>query len=377
MNRHKNRRTQPFFEHPVFNRWDVVPAGWYHALPSNKLAKGQVKSMVLCGQQVVLFRGDDGTVRCLDAFCSHMGVDLGEGKVVGNTIQCYFHHWRYDGTGACVDVPCGEPIPKNARQHRWATEEKYGFIWVFPAAEAPVPVIDLADLEDKGELTFLHGTPYTRPCHHHVTMINGLDAQHLSTIHGMEIENPSLDATAAEDGHTFTFELRWKIPGKTLRQRFVQFMLGKTYAYGMRYGFGNLGGLSLAKRTRLFGRWPFIGFHMFFSYRPVDEHRCEVQPIYVTKKRRGPMALYALALMWITQLMFMTLRDEDGAVYDNVRFNPRNLLKIDAPVARFVQYINRLAPSLWSEADLPGESVRTLQVVREPDPPPVSDRAAP
>ena len=102
MNREKNARAQPYFEHPVFNRWDVVPRGWYHAMPSKKLKRGQVLSMELCGQSIVLYRGEDGVARAMDAFCPHMGVDLGIGKVVCHPLRCYFHHWPYDETSPCI-----------------------------------------------------------------------------------------------------------------------------------------------------------------------------------------------------------------------------------------------------------------------------------
>ena len=39
--------------------------------------------------------------------------------------------------------------------------------------------------------------------------------------------------------------------------------------------------------------------------------------------------------------LYHVLRDEDGAVYDNMRFNPKNLLKVDGPVARYIGYVNR------------------------------------
>ena len=42
------------------------------------------------------------------------------------------------------------------------------------------------------------------------------------------------------------------------------------------------------------------------------------------------------------------LRDEDGLIYDNIRFRPAALLAMDAPVARFLQFVNRQPPSCWS-----------------------------
>ena len=63
MNRERNRHTQPFQAHPVFNNWEAVAEGWYIGLPSKALKKGQAKSTLVNGQQLVFFRGEDGRVR--------------------------------------------------------------------------------------------------------------------------------------------------------------------------------------------------------------------------------------------------------------------------------------------------------------------------
>ena len=46
------------------------------------------------------------TCQSIDAFCPHLGAHLGYGGLVEeSTIRCPFHAWRFDGTGACVEVP--------------------------------------------------------------------------------------------------------------------------------------------------------------------------------------------------------------------------------------------------------------------------------
>lgn len=61
--------------------------------------------MDIAGQNLVVYRGEDGIVYALDAYCLHMGANLGVGGEVvnNNCIQCPFHGWLYDGkTGHCV-----------------------------------------------------------------------------------------------------------------------------------------------------------------------------------------------------------------------------------------------------------------------------------
>ena len=92
------------------------PRGWFVVAFSEDIAVGETRSLSYFGEKLVAFRGEDGTVRVLDAYCAHMGADLAAGgKVIGNTIECPFHAWRYAGTGECVAIPYAKKIPVKAR----------------------------------------------------------------------------------------------------------------------------------------------------------------------------------------------------------------------------------------------------------------------
>jgi cholesterol 7-dehydrogenase len=79
--------------------------GWYWLINSWDLIRGDVKYLNYCGRDVVLFRGQNGTPYVLDAYCPHMGANLGIGGKVcyDSCIECPFHGWAFDGeTGHCV-----------------------------------------------------------------------------------------------------------------------------------------------------------------------------------------------------------------------------------------------------------------------------------
>ncbi len=46
-------------------------------------------------------------VSVMDAYCPHLGGNLGAGgRVIGNCIECPFHGWQFDGeTGKCTVIP--------------------------------------------------------------------------------------------------------------------------------------------------------------------------------------------------------------------------------------------------------------------------------
>lgn len=59
------------------------------------------------GEQVVVFRDQEGKASVLDAYCPHLGANLAVGgRVVGNCIECPFHGWQFRGdNGKCVKIP--------------------------------------------------------------------------------------------------------------------------------------------------------------------------------------------------------------------------------------------------------------------------------
>ena len=93
----------------------AYPNGWFWLIDSGNLSPGDAKFIQHCGRDVVLFRGHDGKPYVLEAYCAHIGGNLGMGGKVRdiNCIECPFHGWVYDGeTGQCVFSDGGRKIPR-------------------------------------------------------------------------------------------------------------------------------------------------------------------------------------------------------------------------------------------------------------------------
>lgn len=345
----KNKTTQPIQDFPIFNNWNEVAFGWYYLFPSHELKNGSVKSAQICGQEVVVYRGSNGVVGALDAYCPHMGTHLGKGKVVGNNIRCFFHHWEFNAAGACAKIPCQTEIPGKVKVPNYTVCEKFGTIWIYPSSKAPYPLANFAVFSNSDELVIKYGKSYERTCHHHVTMINGIDPQHLKTVHNLDIEM-KIEIAEQENGSLMDISLTGKIGNRRMAEKLARFFLGDEYSYSMRYDHGNNGLLTIMKDVSFFGhKWPTL--HMIFAYRPVKQGCMQVQPIYITKKRSGLKGLIiSNLLLWMTKRAFFSLQGEDGEVYENMRFYPLNLLSIDRPVGQYIQYVNKLKSSDWKLA---------------------------
>ncbi|CAF4476746.1 unnamed protein product, partial [Rotaria sp. Silwood2] len=103
------------------------PNGWFWLIDSCNLARGDVKFIQHCGRDVVLFRGHNGKPYVLEAYCSHMGGNLGIGGKVRDTscIECPFHGWAFDGeTGTCVFSYDNRKVPRKVDSFKYIDVER-------------------------------------------------------------------------------------------------------------------------------------------------------------------------------------------------------------------------------------------------------------
>lgn len=127
----------------------VYPNGWFLVLNSAELPVKQVEYVNILGEHLAVFRGEDGVVYILDAYCPHLGANIAVGgQVTGSCLQCPFHGWRFQGsTGACVQIPYSENVPEFAKTKSWHALEKNQRIYVWYHAEGVDPQWVPEDIE--------------------------------------------------------------------------------------------------------------------------------------------------------------------------------------------------------------------------------------
>ena len=198
------------------------PHGWFCIADSDAIAPGAVTTIRAFGQDLVACRGDDGAVRVVDPYCPHLGAHLGVGgTVVGNTLRCPFHHWRFDvDSGACIDIPYAQRIPPAARLRVWPTLERFGLVFAWYHSAGVPPEWPLPEVPEWQEETW--SEPIVRSfdvrTHAQEMAENTVDAVHFHTVHGAP-ETPTLEARI--DGHVLraTQTLRFttaegEVPGR-------------------------------------------------------------------------------------------------------------------------------------------------------------------
>lgn len=133
--------------HPALRR------GWHPVALSDECREGEVSGVTLLGARWAISRIDGEVVAVADR-CPHRGAPLSAGCMVGDTFQCAYHGWRFDGAGRCTEIPALAPDvplpPRASLQVPFAVAERYGIVWIAPEA----PVAPLVELPEWGSAEF-------------------------------------------------------------------------------------------------------------------------------------------------------------------------------------------------------------------------------
>jgi len=102
INRLRKLKIQKIIELPP-----PYPNGWYGILKSSQLKAGEATCVSCLGEDLVIFRSKKDIVFILDAYCPHLGANLGiGGSVADDCVICPFHQWKFRGTdGLCINIP--------------------------------------------------------------------------------------------------------------------------------------------------------------------------------------------------------------------------------------------------------------------------------
>jgi nitrite reductase/ring-hydroxylating ferredoxin subunit len=305
-----------------FNNPAVAVQSWYVGAHSNEVRRGQIKSYELLNRRIALYRDFTGGMHALDARCAHLGADLGQGQVVGDQVQCAFHHWRYGSDGVCRQAPGLDYIPKR-RVRCYPTLERWGLIWIF---NGPKPLFDLPEppVEANGRYWSFRPPQQYINCHPHLVIANGLDITHFEALHGMTFSAPP--QLIADKPYRLTLEVRGRP-----RSRLLQYLTGSRYQ-DIIASFTTIGG-NLAWATV---RAP-IRFYMLFSGLPSAKGGCRTQTVFFLPIRPAWQFLQAVLLMY-------TLLHDDRRILDSLMFSP-GFTENDEPLKCFAEIVNTM--EIW------------------------------
>lgn len=281
---------------------------WFPVGLASEITGDTVQGVDMLGHRVIVYRDPAGRPVVQSAWCPHLGADLSIGRLVEGTVRCPYHHWRFDAGGHCVHIPTGDRIPPGAHLFTYPSAEAWGLVWAFngghPTYALPrIPGIEERDLAIETRLRGVRQAPYW------VSTSNGVDFQHLRTLHGLPTSAPA------------TIEVR---------EHAIEYVV-EAAAYRQH---GLVTGTNVfAQHLRRGG----MDMYMLFAGAPIDRRRTR-SFFVIGVQRADPPAAVAAKLAGLRAVV-ETLLGEDEPVLNSLRFRTGVLVASDRHLARYFKYV--------------------------------------
>lgn len=151
------------------------------------------KAVRLLGEDLVLYRREDGGYALVGRRCPHRGVDMCYGRLEDGGLRCPAHGWLFDETGACLEMPAepeGSAFKDKVRITAYPCVEKNGIVFAYMGGGTPpaLPAIDALRAPDSHTFAFKG----LIECNWLQALEIGIDPAHASFLHRfLEDEDPS------------------------------------------------------------------------------------------------------------------------------------------------------------------------------------------
>lgn len=313
---------------PSVAQFSQYPASWYLFCRTGDLRRGPLTKRLL-GRDLIAFRTASGKTAVLNARCAHLGADLGRGEVVGEAIRCPFHHWRFDCSGRCEDIPGAVEIPAFARQQSYPVTVRHGFVFFFLGSTAlfPLPFFTGDSPED-----FAASRPFSFVAEASWFMMaaQGFDTQHFEAVHDRRLLRPP----EVDSPSPFARRNRYhaEIVGDSLADRILRLICGPNVTVTIT----NWGGTVFAVKAEFANACS----RFLVCYRPQeDEHTfCEV----ITFARRGTGRLGLPLRRWFTRAHLLA----EAHQVRGTEYRPGRFITADIDMIRCFQWLAALPQEL-------------------------------
>ncbi|MBA2279710.1 MAG: Rieske 2Fe-2S domain-containing protein [Actinomycetota bacterium] len=168
-----------------------TPAGtilrryWQPVAVAAQLPVGGTQPLRILGEAFTLYRDERGAAHVVGARCAHRGTFLHTGWVEDDCIRCFYHGWKFEPSGQCVEQPA-EPagFARAVRIPSHPVEEYAGLVFAFFGEGAPPPLPRFPELEAPG-IKVVAGIrpPGPWPVNYFQVLENSVDPVHLCFVH--------------------------------------------------------------------------------------------------------------------------------------------------------------------------------------------------
>jgi phthalate 4,5-dioxygenase oxygenase subunit len=137
------------------------------------------------GEDLVAFRDTDRKVAFVKEACPHRGASLFFGRNEEGGLRCVYHGWKFDVTGACVDMP-SEPAESNfknkVRAGAYPGAEHGGIIWIYMGPPEKQPALPQYDWTTR-EYPNLKVYKWQQDANYTQSVEGNIDTAHIGFLH--------------------------------------------------------------------------------------------------------------------------------------------------------------------------------------------------
>ncbi len=168
-----------------------TPAGrvlrryWQPVAVSAKLENAHAQQLRILGEDLVLYRGATGQPHLVGARCSHRQSWLHTGWIEEDCIRCFYHGWKFDGLGQCLERPPEQARPPDSSRIRgYPLHEYAGLIFAFMGSGTPPEFPHFPALEEPN-VRVVSGIrpPGVWPINYFQMIENDVDPAHTAFVH--------------------------------------------------------------------------------------------------------------------------------------------------------------------------------------------------
>jgi len=141
----------------------------------------------ILGENLIGFRTTSGDVGLIQNACPHRGASMFFGRNEEEGLRCVYHGWKFDVTGACIDMP-SEPAESNfknkVRTRAYPCKERNGVVWAYMGTRSADDLPPLPDIEPNmidGQTTVVQKV--LRECNWMQGLEGDIDTSHLAYLH--------------------------------------------------------------------------------------------------------------------------------------------------------------------------------------------------
>ena len=154
----------------------------------------------LLGEDLVAFRDTNNAIGVVEAFCPHRRAPLFFGRNEEAGLRCVYHGWKFDTTGACIDMP-SEPAESDFKDkvsvRAYPAREFGDTIWVYmgPGDPPELPQMEWATIPRDHRRVAM----WIVECNWLQVLEGNVDTAHVSFLHSANDGIPGVREEGLED----------------------------------------------------------------------------------------------------------------------------------------------------------------------------------